>query len=200
MEAPQTGKYIFETEVDDGIRLWVNDKLIIDKWGESKSSTASGNVMSNLDYSIEKGEIHMKSNVKYSIKVEYYEADKNARSLLFWSSENTKREIVPQSNLFTTKNKSMGDGLNAVYKSEAIWLCYTKNKDNVYIIMLEWPGRELIIDFPEQEKNFKISLLGRDGDIKYSQKDGKLHIDLSNVYHNDLPCKHAWTIKISELK
>ena len=200
IEAPQTGKFIFETEVDDGFRMWINDELIIDKWGESNSSTASGNVMSNLDYSLEKGEIHLKSNVKYAIKIDYYEGILNARTLLFWSSDKTKREIVPQSNLFTTKDKLVGDGLNAVYKSEAIWLCYTKKEENVYIIMFEWPGKELVLDFPEQEGNLNISMLGKDGDLDYSYKKGKLHIDLSSIYHNDLPCNYAWTIKVSELK
>ena len=66
--------------------------------------------------------------------------------------------------------------------------------------MFDWPGKELIIDFPEPKNNIKISLLGRDDYLKYTHESGKLHIDLSNIYHNDLPCDHAWTIKISELK
>ena len=198
IEAPHSEKYVFEAEVDDAIRIWINDKLIIDKWGKTTSSTANGNVMSNLDYSIEKGEIQLKANVKYAIKVEYYESVLNARARLFWSSDNIKREIVPQSNLFTSKNELVGNGLNAVYQSKAIWLCYTKKNDNIYVTMFNWPGKELILDFQKPNKNLNISLLGRDGSLEYTYEKGKLHIDLSNIYPNDLPCDHAWTIKISE--
>jgi outer membrane protein OmpA-like peptidoglycan-associated protein len=31
--APQTGRYTFIFAVDDGVRLWVNNTLIIDRWG-----------------------------------------------------------------------------------------------------------------------------------------------------------------------
>lgn len=198
IEAPLNGKYVFEAEVDDAIRVWINDKLIIDKWGETTSSTANSNVMSNLDYSIEKGEIQLKANVKYALKVEYYESELNARARLFWSSDNIKREIIPQSNLFTSINKSVGDGLNAVYQSKAIWLCYTKKNDHIYITMFDWPGKELIIDFQKPNKNMNISLLGTDLSLEYTYKNGKLHIDLSNIYPNNLPCDFAWTIRISE--
>ncbi len=66
--------------------------------------------------------------------------------------------------------------------------------------MFEWPGKELVLDFPEQEGNLNISMLGKDGDLDYSYKKGKLHIDLSSIYHNDVPCNYAWTIKVSGLK
>ena len=62
--------------------------------------------------------------------------------------------------------------------------------------MFDWPGKELILEFPELEENIKLSLLGKEGNLEYKHENGKLHIDLSNIYHNDLPCEHAWTIKI----
>lgn len=197
IEAPHTGKYVFEAEVDDAIRVWINDELIIDKWGTESSTTANGNVMSNLDYSLEKGEIELEANVKYAIKVEYYEAILNARARLFWSSDKIKREIVPQNHLFTTKDQTLAKGLNAVYQSKAIWLCYTQKDENVYMILFDWPGKELTIDFPNLKDNAKISFLGRDANLNYTYENGKLHIDLSKIYHNDLPCEHAWTLKIS---
>jgi len=199
LEAPHTGNYVFEAEVDDALRLQINDKLVINKWGEVKSS-AEGNVMSNLDFSKEKGEIQLKAGVKYPVKFEYYEAKLNARLHLYWSSEKIEKEIIPQANLFTTKNKLKGDGLSAVYQSKAIWVGYTKKAKDVYLIMFEWPGKELILDFPKPGKKIKASLLGKEGDLETNYKNGKLHVDLSNIYHNDLPCQHAWTIKISREK
>ena len=196
IEPPHSGDYVFEAEVDDAMRLWINDELVIDKWGEVVSSTANGNVMSNLDYSVVKGEIHLKAGRKYTLKAKYYEGHLNARALLYWSSDKIKREIVPQSNLFTSENISVGDGLNAVYQSKTIWLCYTQKGNDIYIVMFDWPGKELILEFPELEENIKLSLLGKEGNLEYKHENGKLQIDLSNIYHNDLPSEHAWTIKI----
>ena len=32
IEVPRSGGYTFYTNSDDGIRLWVNDKLMVDNW------------------------------------------------------------------------------------------------------------------------------------------------------------------------
>ncbi|MEN8153096.1 MAG: alpha-L-fucosidase [Acidobacteriota bacterium] len=199
ISVPYTGWYFFEAEVDDAMRLRINNKIVIEKWGEV-SSTAQGNVMSNLNYSRERGKIHLKAGIKYSLKMEYYESKLNARAHLYWSSNRINREIVPYSSLFISKNGSSENGLNAVYRSKAIWLCYTRKKNDVYLIMFEWPGKELVIDFPDPGKNMKATLLGREGNLNYSYKNNKLYVDLSDIYFNDLPCAHAWTIKISKLK
>ena len=198
IQAPLTGKYVFEAEVDDAIRVWINDELVIDKWSREEEASADGNVMTNLDYSLEKGEIHLEANKKYSIKVDYYESELNARARLFWSSDNLKRTIVLQENLFTSKDKVTGDGLNVTYQSKAIWLCYTKKGDAVYITYFDWPGKELVIDFPSLNEGTVITLLGREGELDYSYENEQLTIDLSEIYHNDLPCDYAWTIKLKQ--
>ncbi|MCB9208917.1 MAG: alpha-L-fucosidase [Ignavibacteriales bacterium] len=195
IEAPETGKYTFTTEVDDAMKLWIDDKLLINK-GEDKKHSADGNVMSNEDYSSESGTFDMKAGEKYPIRIDYYENDLNARINLFWSSENDEKQIIPQTNLFSDKNVSVGDGLKAEYQSKSIWLCYTKNNDNIYITMLEWPGKELVIDMPKPKQNMKAKLLGTNDNINYNYKNGKLYLNLSEIYHNDLPCDHAWTIKL----
>ena len=195
IQAPHSGKYVFEAEADDAIRVWINDELIIDKWSKEASTTAEGNVMTNLDYSLERGEIKLKAGQKYLIKVDYYEAELNARARLFWSSDQVKRAIVPQESLFTTKDQTTGDGLNAVYQSKAIWMCYTQKDDAVYITLFDWPGKELVVDFPDFQAS-SITLLGREGPLKHTYQDGQLQIDLSEIYPNDLPCDYAWTIKV----
>lgn len=198
IQTAHNGKYLIEAEVDDAIRVWINDKLVIDKWGETSSSTASGNVMSNLDYSLEKGEIQLKANVKYPIRIEYYESILNARAKLFWHSDSIKREIIPQAHLFTSRDEIVGNGLSAVYQSKAIWLCYTRKQDAIYVTLFDWPGKELTISIPNLKSNSTISLLGFERDLEYTYEKGQLQIDLSNIYPNDLPCDHAWTLKITD--
>jgi len=195
IKAPDKGNYLFSAEVDDRMRLWINNKLIIDKWDDTKKS-ADGNVMSNDDYSNENGRLYMEAGIKYPIKIDYYEDNLNARIHLFWSSEKIDTQIVPQRNLFSSEDVASGDGLKAEYSSKSIWLCYTQKDTTTYVTMLDWPGRELVFEYPEPKENLKVFLLGKEGQLDYIYKNGKMHINLSNIYHNDLPYKHAWTIKL----
>ncbi|MEJ2749582.1 MAG: PA14 domain-containing protein [Anaerolineae bacterium] len=38
------GRYRFTTKTDDGVRLWVNNRLIIDKWFDQEATTYSGEI------------------------------------------------------------------------------------------------------------------------------------------------------------
>ncbi|GAA4410366.1 PA14 domain-containing protein [Nibrella viscosa] len=43
--APASGKYIFTAEVDDGIRLWVGGKKLIDDWDLNDNKTITGSIL-----------------------------------------------------------------------------------------------------------------------------------------------------------
>jgi len=60
VEAQYTGTYTFYTDTDDGVKLWVNDQLLVDKWVGQKETTWSGN-------------ISLVSGNRYNIKMEYFE-------------------------------------------------------------------------------------------------------------------------------
>ncbi len=198
IDVPKTGKYLFEAEVDDGMRLWIDDKLVIDKWKKAEES-ADGNVMTNADKTNEEGIIELSAAKKYPIKIEYFEGKQNASIHLYWSSKDQEKVIVPQTNLYSSIGQKIGDGLVGVYESKADYLCYTKKDNNVYAITLEWPGKELMLPIDIKNENVKISLLGKEGNLDYKINNGKIIIDLSNIYHNDLPCLYAWTFKIEGL-
>jgi hypothetical protein len=55
------GRWRFSTTTDDGVRVWVNNYLLIDKWIDQAPTTHS----SEIDLNLPSGE--------YAIKVEYYE-------------------------------------------------------------------------------------------------------------------------------
>ncbi|MGE5610566.1 MAG: PA14 domain-containing protein [Bacillota bacterium] len=80
--------YTFYTKSDDGVRLWVNGKLLIDNW-TNHSATEN------------KGTIALQAGQKYAIKMEYYENTGNATATLGWSSTSQAKQIIPQSQLFT---------------------------------------------------------------------------------------------------
>lgn len=55
------GKWRFTTTTDDGVRLWVNNYLLIDKWMDQGLATHSAEIDLNLPHN------------EYTIKMEYYE-------------------------------------------------------------------------------------------------------------------------------
>lgn len=79
--------YTFYTVSDDGVRLWVNNTLIIDRWTEQAATEYSGSIA-------------LVAGQKYSIKLEYFEKQDKASVKLFWSSPNRSKQIIPQARLF----------------------------------------------------------------------------------------------------
>ncbi|KNY30343.1 anti-sigma-I factor RsgI family protein [Pseudobacteroides cellulosolvens] len=80
-------RYTFSTYADDGVRLWVNNVLIIDNWKSQRSATSQG----SLD---------LAAGRQYDIKLEYFEDVKACQVKLFWSSKSQKAEIIPSSQLY----------------------------------------------------------------------------------------------------
>ncbi|NJO55610.1 MAG: hypothetical protein HC834_03770, partial [Rhodospirillales bacterium] len=81
--------YTFHATSDDGIRVWVNNALIINDWGPHVLRTATGT-------------IGLQAGVRVNIRVEYREATGGAQAKLEWSSPSQAREVVPTSQLFST--------------------------------------------------------------------------------------------------
>jgi beta-glucosidase len=70
--APKTGNYKIGLEGNDGYRLYINKKLIVDNWIKQTYSTKLAN------YSFEK-------NKSYDIRVEFFEPNGNATIKLVWN-------------------------------------------------------------------------------------------------------------------
>jgi hypothetical protein len=88
VEAAFTEFYTFYTTTDDGVRLWVDDDLIIDEWGEQSPTEWSGT-------------INLVAGRKYSITMEMYEHLVGAVAELRWSSRSTPKQLIPQAALST---------------------------------------------------------------------------------------------------
>ncbi|MDL2313183.1 alpha-L-fucosidase, partial [Bacteroidales bacterium OttesenSCG-928-B11] len=188
------GEYTFSATADDGMRLYINDKLILDLWDNSVEGTDS-EAMREEEQKSKKGMIFLKKGVLYSIKVDYREMTHNASISLFWQHDKLPKEIIPKRNLFTTKNTDQ-NGLTAIYKSMRQYIAYTQNNGNLYAICFEWPNDVLELPIASPAPGTKISLLGRKGDLPWKYENGKLLIDVSGVKYNEMPSHHAWTFKI----
>lgn len=194
LQADNTDVYKIEAMADDGVRVWIDDQLIVDKWKKSEGGTES-NVMSNKDAQELSGTIKLKKGKLYPIKVEYFESKLNASISLSWSSIKMEKAIIPSRNFFTSDSKEE-NGLKANYQSQKTWLCYTRKADDLYATVFEWPGKELMLSVDESEIK-GIQLLGTDRQLKWKKSTKGIVVDLSEIYPNDLPCDYAWVFKLS---
>lgn len=81
--------YTFYTSSDDGVRVWVDGKQVINDWTVHAPRE-------------DKGTISLVAGKQYNIKVEYYEQSAGAVMKLLWSSPSTAKAVIPQSQLYST--------------------------------------------------------------------------------------------------
>ena len=77
-----TETYRFYTQSDDGVRLWVNNVLLIDNWTNHGSTENSGTIA-------------LTAGVPADIRLEYYEHNSGALIRLSWSSASQPKLTVP---------------------------------------------------------------------------------------------------------
>ena len=78
--------YTFYTQNDDGVRLWVNGTLLIDRWA----------VQAGAEFS---GTINLTAGQPATVVMEYFDATGNAAARLLWSSATQCKELVPRSRM-----------------------------------------------------------------------------------------------------
>ncbi len=88
VESRFTETFTFSTTSDDGVRLWVNDQLIIDDWGLHGET-------------VDTGTIALAAGQRYNVKMEYFDNTGTAVAKLAWSSPSQPLEIIPQSQLYS---------------------------------------------------------------------------------------------------
>ena len=93
VEALFSEEYTFETTSDDGIRLFVNDQLIIDNFTPHSATVDTGTIV-------------LEAGQRYDIRLEYFERTGNSIVQLAWNSASQAREIIPQSQLYSSNTVS----------------------------------------------------------------------------------------------
>jgi lysophospholipase L1-like esterase len=79
--------YTFHVAADEGARLWVNGRLLIDNW-------AAGGAASSAAITLQAGQ-------QYAIGLELRDVAGAASAKLEWSSASQARQVVPQSSLYS---------------------------------------------------------------------------------------------------
>lgn len=80
--------YKFSLNTAGGVRLWIDGKLIIDKWSDVYPTTYTS------------AGISLQSGKQYSIKIEYFNTDDRSALYLYWQSASQKKQLIPQSQLY----------------------------------------------------------------------------------------------------
>ena len=86
VKADHSQTYTFYTTSNDGVRLWVGDKLVINNWTDHGAVEDSGT-------------ISLQANQWYPIKLEYYEGSGSSVIKLSYSSASTAKQVIPSDHL-----------------------------------------------------------------------------------------------------
>lgn len=90
---PRDGTITFFTESDDGSRLWIDGKIVVDNGGLHAMEEKSG-------------EIQLKAG-EHDLKVELFENDGDVGCKLSWESGSQSKEILPEGVLIHRKDKEL---------------------------------------------------------------------------------------------
>jgi len=82
VKPPASGTYRFFTLTDDGVRLWVNNELIVDRWVDQSPTEWSGS-------------IPLTGGLAYDLTLEFYERGGGANAHLLWSSPSIGKQPIP---------------------------------------------------------------------------------------------------------
>ena len=89
MQPQYSEPYYFVANTDDGVKLWINDQLIIDSWVTKSASDLTGT-------------INLQGGLRYNIKMEYFQSTGSAGAHLSWYSPSQSKVIIPTSRLYPT--------------------------------------------------------------------------------------------------
>jgi glucose/arabinose dehydrogenase len=79
--------YTFYGLADDGVRIWVNNVQVVNRWNSSAGETS--------------GTIALVAGQKYSIRMDMFEKTNKAAARLSWSSPSQPKQVIPQNRLYT---------------------------------------------------------------------------------------------------
>ncbi len=87
VEAPVSGNYTFTTTSDDGVRLFVDGRPIVDNWTDHGPTDNSGTIA-------------LEAGRRYDVQMDYYENGGGAVAKLQWSYPLQLRQTIPSNRLF----------------------------------------------------------------------------------------------------
>ncbi len=93
LRVPRDAKYVLYTESDDGSRLWVGDKLVVENGGLHGMEEKSG-------------EIELRAG-DHPVKIDLFENEGDVGCRVSWEAEGMPKEIIPAKAFFHRKDKDL---------------------------------------------------------------------------------------------
>ncbi|MBK9119991.1 MAG: M6 family metalloprotease domain-containing protein [Phycisphaerales bacterium] len=93
---PNSGVYTFLTRTDDGVRLWVDGQLLIDKWVDQSTTEWTGG-------------IELAGDREYALRMEYFDSSGSAIAELRWQAPGRPRTLIPSESLRPTRDCNRND-------------------------------------------------------------------------------------------
>lgn len=79
--------YYFDANTDDGVRLWVNNQLVIDHWVAQSATDSIGTIA-------------LQAGVRYNIQMDYFNGGGSAVAHLSWYSPSQPKQIIPSNRFY----------------------------------------------------------------------------------------------------
>lgn len=95
LEPKFTERTTLELRADDGVRMWLDGQLIIDKWLNQKVTS-------------HRVKVNLQAGRLYDVRVEYYDDVGAATARLLWFGPSQPREVIPMSQLYPAEPPEYG--------------------------------------------------------------------------------------------
>jgi hypothetical protein len=89
--------YQIFTSTDDGVRVWLDGKLVVDRWFDQSGGDHSA-------------EVKLEGGKAYDLKVEYYNGTGRAAAMLAWQAAGVAKQAIPHENLLLPENAAGQSG------------------------------------------------------------------------------------------
>ncbi|OMP76702.1 PA14 domain-containing protein [[Flexibacter] sp. ATCC 35208] len=131
-----TGRYVFSTRTDDGIRLYLNDSLIIKNW--------TGKPADNEDTAV----VNLVAGENYKLVMEYFQKKEKAIAKLQWRFAGQATQAIPTPNLYLESTKTAFPTSDGAIVREKRVNTFRKKNHISEIDVLNADGRRYIYGVP----------------------------------------------------
>ena len=87
IQVDTTQAYTFVARTDDGVRLWIDDQLLIDKWVNQGARDWTATV-------------NLAAGVRYAVRMEYFDSTGTATAILSWQAAGMPRAVFPANRVY----------------------------------------------------------------------------------------------------
>ena len=114
VQATRTGPFTFSTLTDDGVKLWIDGKLVIDDWNSHPATENSATV-------------NLVRGQKYRIVMSYFQAYSESAYQLLWTPPGEGKTLIPTTQLYPDNTANLEPGV--IGTGQGLTVSYFANPD-----------------------------------------------------------------------